>query len=40
VPVALTLKLAVVPGQLVTLTGTLLTATFRLTVSLALLLTD
>ena len=38
-PVAPTLKLALVPGQLVTLTGELRTATFSLMVRLALLVT-
>jgi hypothetical protein len=39
VPVALTLKLALLPGQLVTLTGPLTTATFWFTVRLALFIT-
>ena len=38
-PVALTLKLALVPGQLVRLTGALATTTFWFTVRLALLVT-
>ena len=38
-PLAVTLKLALVPGQLVKLTGALETATFSFTVRFALLVT-